>query len=262
MRKKIIIGNWKMNLSLNEARNLTFKLKSSLRPDININLAVCPPFVHLLTVTNILKDSNIQIGAQNMFYKVNGAFTGEISGAMLNDLHINLVIIGHSERRQIFHESDEDINLKIKAALEHDLIPVFCVGENLKTREDGKAEEWVKNQVLKGIKELSNSEIQKLIIAYEPIWAIGSGKICTGEDANKIIKTIRKTIKEKAQEEVSQNIRILYGGSIKSDNFTEHINYPDIDGGLVGGASIVFDEFFKIVCLANNAHAQLQSHPV
>lgn len=261
-RKKIIIGNWKMNLSLNEARNLAFKLKSNITPNIQVDVAVCPPFIYLLTITNILKDSNIQTGAQNMFYKENGAFTGEISPKMLTELHINMVILGHSERRQIFHETDEDVNLKIKTALQYDLTPVFCVGEDLNTREKGKAEEYVKNQLLAGIKDLSSSDIEKLIVAYEPIWAIGSGKICKGEDANKIIKLIRNTIKEKSTKEISEKIRILYGGSIKSDNFSEHIKYPDIDGGLVGGVSLSFDEFFNIISLANNVHEQLHSRVV
>ena len=261
-RKKIIIGNWKMNLSLNEARNLVFKLKSNLTPDIKVDVAVCPPFIYLLTIVNILKDSSITTCAQNMFYKEQGAFTGEISPKMLSELHINMVITGHSERRQIFHETDEDINLKIKTALEHDLTPVFCVGEDLNTREKGKTEEHIKNQILAGIKDLSSENIEKLIVAYEPIWAIGTGKICKGEDANKIIKLIRSTIKEKSTKEISEKVRILYGGSIKSDNFNEHIKYPDIDGGLVGGSSLTFDEFFSIICLANNAHEQLQSRAV
>ena len=251
-----------MNLSLTEARNLAFKLKSSLRPDINVDVAVCPPFIHLLTVTNILKDSNIFVGAQNMFYKEQGAFTGEISPSMLTDLHIAMVIVGHSERRHVFHETDEVINLKVKSALEHDLIPVLCVGEDLNTRENKKAEELVKNQVLAGVNGLSQSDIAKLIIAYEPVWAIGTEKICSGAEANKIILMIRNTIKEKFANEVSKKIRILYGGSIKSDNFSEHIKYEDIDGGLVGGASLSFDEFFKIVSLTNNIPGQIYSGPV
>lgn len=261
-RKKLIVGNWKMNLTLNEARNFGFKLKSNLTPNINVDVAICPPYIYLLTISNIFKDSNIQTGAQNMFYKEAGAYTGEISPKMLTDLHITMVILGHSERRQLFSETDKDTNLKIKTALEHDLIPIFCVGEDLATREKGTQEEYVKTQLLAGIKDLTNNDIEKLIIAYEPIWAIGTGKICSGEDANKIIKMIRNTIKEKSTKEISEKVRILYGGSIKSDNFKDHIKYPDIDGGLVGGASLLFDDFLNIIFLANNAHEQIQSRAV
>lgn len=254
MRKKIIIGNWKMNLSLAEAQDLAFKLKSFLTPAKKVDVAICPPFAYLLAISNVLKGSNIQIGAQNMFYKDEGAYTGEISGGMLKDINISLVIIGHSERRIYFHETDEEVNLKIKTALKFHLTPVLCIGEDLKIREKGQAPQYVKNQLIAAIKDLSEAEIEKLIIAYEPIWAIGTGKICSGNDANEITKMIRKTTNEK--------IRILYGGSIKSDNFSEHISFEDIDGGLVGGASLKFDEFSKIIDLANNVHVQNQNqHP-
>ena len=263
MRNKIIIGNWKMNLSLADAQDLVFKLKSSIKGTQSTEVAICPSSIYLFTIINILKDTpHIKVGAQNMFYKEEGAYTGEISPKMLKDLHIEMVIIGHSERRQYFNESNKDTNLKIKAALKFGLIPVFCLGEDLKTREAGEAESWVKNQLIEGINDLNNSEIEKLIIAYEPIWAIGTGKICSGEDANKIIKMIRSTIKEKSSPQVSEKVRILYGGSVKSDNFKEHIQYPDIDGGLVGGASLNFDEVMKLIDLANNAHSQVQSHHV
>ena len=248
-----------MNLGLIEARDLVFKLKGNIPINIKVDIAVCPPFLYLLTICNILKDTQIITGAQNMFYKEEGAYTGEISPKMLTDLHIDMVIIGHSERRQFFHESDEEISLKIKSAFNHGLIPVFCVGEDLNIREKGKAEECVKKQLLTGIKDLQQNDIEKLIIAYEPIWAIGTGKICSGKDANKIIQMIRNTIKESFTNKAAEKVRILYGGSIKSDNFSEHISYPDIEGGLVGGASLKFDEFFKIISLANDAHAQNQN---
>ncbi len=251
-----------MNLSLADAQDLVFKLKSSVNKKLPTEAAICPPSVYLLTLANILKDTpHIKIGAQNMFYKEEGAYTGEISPKMLKDLHAEMVIIGHSERRQHFNETDKDINLKIKTALKFGITPVFCVGEDLNTREKGEAEIWVKNQVLEGLKDLNSSDIEKLIVAYEPIWAIGTGKICSGEDANKIIKMIRNTLKEKSTAQISEKIRILYGGSVKSDNFSEHIKYPDIDGGLVGGASLKFEEFMKLIDLANNAHSQVQGHP-
>ena len=244
MRKKLIIANWKMNQNLALSQDFVFNLKNYLANNNQVDVAICPPFVYLLTLSNILKDSEIKVGAQNMYYKEEGAFTGEISPKMLVDLKVDMVILGHSERRQIFQEKDEEINLKIKAALKHNLIPVFCVGEDLATREKGQAEEHVKKQIISGLKDLTQEKIEKLIIAYEPIWAIGTGKICSGEDANKIIKMIRGI--------VGNNVRILYGGSIKSDNFAEHIKYPDIDGGLVGGASLKTDEFIKIIELAKN----------
>ncbi len=252
-----------MNLDLADAQDLTFKLKTSIKAKRPTEIAICPPSVYLLTISNILKDTPyIKVGAQNMFYKEEGAYTGEISPIMLKDLHVEMVIIGHSERRQYFNESDKDINLKIKAALKFGFTPIFCVGEDLIIREKGEAEIRVKHQVLEGLKDLSSVEIEKLIIAYEPIWAIGTGKICSGEDANKIIKMIRSTVKEKSTAQISEKVRILYGGSVKSDNFKEHIKYPDIDGGLVGGASLNFEEFIKLIDLANNVHEQTQSHHV
>ena len=255
MRKKYIIGNWKMNLNLDSAQDLIFKLKNQYKTNNSVDIAICPPYVYLLTLVNILKDTNIKVGAQNMFYKEEGAFTGEISPKMLTDLQISSVIIGHSERRQFFNETNKDVNLKIKSALQYKLTPIFCVGEDLSTREKGQALEWVKKQIIEGIKDLTKEDIGKLIIAYEPIWAIGTGKICSGDDANKIIQMIRNTIKECSSTETSDKVRILYGGSIKSDNFNEHIKYPDIDGGLVGGSSLKFEEFSKIIDLASNVHA-------
>ncbi|MBI1858013.1 MAG: triose-phosphate isomerase [Candidatus Melainabacteria bacterium] len=252
-RKKIIIGNWKMNLSLPLAQDLILKLKSESEKKWDVDIAVCPPYIYLAQVLNILKGSKITVGAQNMYYKEEGAFTGEISPLMLKDIGIQMVIIGHSERRQIFKETDSEINLKVKAALQHDFTPVLCIGEDLGTREKGKAEEYVTQQVTNGIKDISKNDIEKIIFAYEPIWAIGTGKICSGEDAVKVNKAIRNILKEKYSTEISNKIRILYGGSIKSANFGEHISNEDIDGGLVGGASLKAEEFAKIIDLADKA---------
>ena len=252
MRKKILIANWKMNSNLADSQDFGFKLKNYSKEISSVDIVVCPPDVYLLTLVNIFKESNVLVGIQNMYHKEEGAFTGEISPKMVKDINAQIVILGHSERRQYFKETDSEINLKLKAALKHNLIPVFCVGEDLETREKGKAPEWVKKQILEGLKDINSSDAEKIIIAYEPIWAIGTGKICSGEDANKIIKMIRGTIKEKYSEKVSDKVRILYGGSIKSDNFSEHIKYDDIDGGLVGGASLKYDEFIKIINLAAN----------
>lgn len=252
-----------MNLTLADSQDLTFKLKSEILNKKNVDVVVCPPFVYLSSVASILKNTPIKIGAQNVFFKDGGAFTGEVSGKMLKDLNIDMVIIGHSERRQFFKESNEDISLKLKAALKYNLIPILCVGEDLAVREKGEAEIWVKNQLLSAINGLSLSEIENLIFAYEPIWAIGTGKICSGNDANKIIQMIRNTVKEKSSDVISQKVRILYGGSIKSSNFNEHIQYEDIDGGLVGGGSLSFEEFIKIIDLAkakeNTANCYHQS---
>ena len=261
MRKKFIIGNWKMNMNLADSQDFAFKLKNyfqSINTKCFIDIAICPPHVYLQTLANIFKDTHLHIGAQNMFYKEEGAYTGEISPKMLNNLKISLVILGHSERRQYFHETDNDINSRIKSALKNGLLPVFCVGEDLSTREKGQANEWVKKQVIAGLRDLNKNDIEKLVIAYEPIWAIGTGKICSGQDANNIIQTIRTTVKDLSSNIIAEKVRILYGGSIKSDNFSEHIKFPDIDGGLVGGSSLNFDEFVKIIDLANNAH---ELHP-
>ncbi len=244
-----------MNLGLASAQDLVFKLKNHPFKNKQVDIAVCPPHIYLFTINNILKDTSILVGGQNIFYKEEGAYTGEISPKMLRDLNINMVIIGHSERRQHFHESDQDVNFKIQSALKFGITPVLCVGEDLQTRENNKAEDWVKKQVIAALKDLSQNDIEKIIIAYEPIWAIGTGKVCSGEDANKIIRAIRTTLKELTSESISQKVRILYGGSIKSDNFHEHIKYEDIDGGLVGGGSLNFEEFIKIIDLANNVHA-------
>lgn len=246
-----------MNLSLKDACDLVSKLKSYLDTKNQVDVALCPPSIYLSTLSNILnkdeikvKEHKIKIGAQNTFYKDSGAYTGEISPLMLRDLHIDMVIVGHSERRQYFQETDEEVNLKVKAALKHNLIPILCIGEDLNTREKGQAYDFVKKQLTTGLQDINQKDVEKLIIAYEPIWAIGTGKICSGEDANKMIKTIRETVKEKTSYETSEKVRILYGGSIKSDNFSEHIRYIDIDGGLVGGASLSFEEFSKIIDLA------------
>lgn len=253
MRKKIVIGNWKMNLSLDSSQDLVFKIKSFLNDKTNADVAVCPPSIYLQAISTLIKGTKISLGAQNIHCKDEGAFTGEVSPKMLKDFETSMVIIGHSERREIFKETDELVNEKIKSALSHRLTPVFCVGENLETREQGKAEEWVKNQVINGLKGFSPEEIGKLIVAYEPIWAIGTGKVCGSDDANKVIQTIRAVIKELSSEEVASKIRILYGGSIKSSNFEEIIKFEDIDGGLVGGASLKADEFNKLIEIASNA---------
>ena len=208
---------------------------------------LCVPFTDLFYAWHSLEGSNVHLGAQNMHWEEKGAYTGEISGEMLKSVGVEYVIIGHSERRQYFDETDEIVNKKIKSAFENNLKPIVCVGESLEQKEEGKTEKIITEQTQKALEGLTNEQIVNTIIAYEPIWAIGTGKTATSEDANNSIKAIRNKIKEIYGEEISQNVMILYGGSVKSTNARELFETSDIDGALVGGASLKADEFAKIV---------------
>ncbi len=208
---------------------------------------LCVPFIDLFYAWHSLEGSNVHLGAQNMHWEEKGAYTGEISGEMLKSVGVEYVIIGHSERRQYFDETDEIVNKKIKSAFENNLKPIVCVGESLEQKEEGKTEKIITEQTQKALEGLTNEQIVNTIIAYEPIWAIGTGKTATSEDANNSIKAIRNKIKEIYGEEISQNVMILYGGSVKSTNARELFETSDIDGALVGGASLKADEFAKIV---------------
>ena len=208
---------------------------------------LCVPFTDLFYAWHSLEGSNVHLGAQNMHWEEKGAYTGEISGEMLKSVGVEYVIIGHSERRQYFDETDEIVNKKIKSAFENNLKPIVCVGESLEQKEEGKTEKIITEQTQKALEGLTNEQIVNTIIAYEPIWAIGTGKTATSEDANNSIKSIRNKIKEIYGEEISQNVMILYGGSVKSTNARELFETSDIDGALVGGASLKADEFAKIV---------------
>lgn len=208
---------------------------------------LCVPFTDLFYAWHSLEGSNVHLGAQNMHWEEKGAYTGEISGEMLESVGVEYVIIGHSERRQYFGETDEIVNKKIKSAFENNLKPIVCVGESLEQKEEGKTEKIITEQTQKALEGLTNEQIVNTIIAYEPIWAIGTGKTATSEDANNSIKAIRNKIKEIYGEEISQNVMILYGGSVKSTNARELFETSDIDGALVGGASLKADEFAKIV---------------
>ena len=208
---------------------------------------LCVPFTDLFYAWHSLEGSNVHLGAQNMHWEEKGAYTGEISGEMLKSVGVEYVIIGHSERRQYFDETDEIVNKKIKSAFEDNLKPIVCVGESLEQKEEGKTEKIITEQTQKALEGLTNEQIVNTIIAYEPIWAIGTGKTATSEDANNSIKAIRNKIKEIYGEEISQNVMILYGGSVKSTNARELFETSDIDGALVGGASLKADEFAKIV---------------
>ena len=246
MRRKVIAGNWKMNMLPNEAMACIEQL-TALVKDTQNEVILCVPYTDLFYSLLTVQGTNIKIGAQNMHFEEKGAFTGEVSGPMLKCIGVEYVIIGHSERRQYFAETDETVNKKIKAALTNELKPIVCVGETLEQRESGKAEEIFTTQTRKAFEGLSKDDAKKVIIAYEPIWAIGTGKTATSEDANNSVKAIRKEIENIYGSEVADEIIILYGGSVKSSNAKELFTTSDIDGGLVGGASLKADEFAKIV---------------
>lgn len=246
MRTPVIVGNWKMNLAPSEAENLLKDLKE-LNLDESVEKGVCVPAVDLIVAKNLLENTDIKFGAQNMYFEESGAYTGEISPLMLNDIKAFYVILGHSERRQYFHEDDHLINKKVLSALSHNLIPILCVGESLEEREANKQEEKVKMQLEKDLKDISEAEMSKVIIAYEPIWAIGTGKTASAEDADDMCKFIRNYIKDTYSEEVSEKVRIQYGGSMKPNNVKELLAKENIDGGLIGGASLKASDFEQLV---------------
>ena len=248
MRKKVIAGNWKMNMDLNGSIELISGLKNSLKDiDINCNVIVCPPYTSLETAKELIKESKIQLGAQNMYYEENGAYTGEISASMLKSVGCEYVILGHSERRTIFNEPDSLINKKVIKALSSGLKPILCIGETLEERESNVTFEVVKKQVVEGLKDIDYENIKKVIIAYEPVWAIGTGKNATPEQAEEVHVYIRYLIKELYAAEISENIIIQYGGSVKPENAKELLHQPNIDGALVGGACLKADSFVKII---------------
>ena len=246
MRKKVIAGNWKMNMLPDEAIRFISELEPLVK-DTENEVVLCVPYTDLFYVLLTAQNTNIKIGAQNMHWEENGAYTGEVSGKMLKAIGVEYVIIGHSERRQYFAETDETVNKKLKAAFKYGLKPIVCVGETLEQREAEKAEEIVTTQIEKDLEGLTNEQVQNTIIAYEPIWAIGTGKTATSEDANNMIKTIREKIANIYGQNVSNGVIIQYGGSVKASNAKELFSMSDIDGGLVGGASLKVEEFSKIV---------------
>ena len=253
MRRPILAGNWKMNKTVQEAIALVHEMKAGLEAVDTIDRVLCPPFIAVSSVSEMLKDSQIAVGAQNMYWENQGAFTGEISPVMLKDI-CEYVIIGHSERRQYFGETDETVNKKVKAALSHGLKPIVCVGENLEQNEAGQAHELISGQVRKGLEGLTASQVSGLVIAYEPIWAIGTGRAATPEIAGDVISnSIRKVIAELHDEATAEAVRVQYGGSVTSANVAEFMANPDVDGGLVGGASLKPAEFVSIVELSAKA---------
>jgi triosephosphate isomerase len=247
MRRKIIAGNWKMNNDLSATKNLISNLAKSLNNNENCDVIICPPFTSLSESNSQIKNTVIKLGAQNMYFENDGAYTGEISAQMLKSTGCEFVILGHSERRAIFNESDSLINKKIKKAISSGLKPIFCVGETLEQREKGVTKDIIKTQVTEGLKDISSEEIKTVIIAYEPVWAIGTGKNATPGQAQEVHEFIRLLIKEKYSENVSENMIIQYGGSVKPDNAKELLSQKDIDGALVGGASLKADSFLGII---------------
>lgn len=247
MRKPVIAGNWKMNKTINEAIELVNILKRELVDTQEADIIICPVYTALSEVSDLLIDSNIFLGAQNVYWETSGAFTGEVSPLMLKDAGCSYVIIGHSERRKYFDETDEAVNKRIKAAQAADLIPIFCVGETLEEREANKTIEVVEKQLKGGLEGLENEVLLKLIIAYEPVWAIGTGKTATPEQAQEIHKSIRRWLEDHYSPEAAESLRILYGGSVKPDNIRELMRKGDIDGALVGGAALDSSSFVGIV---------------
>mgnify|MGYP001057401513 CR=1 FL=1 len=246
MRRKVIAGNWKMNMLPNEAIEYIQAFEPMVK-ESKAEIILCVPYTDLFYCLMNAQGTNIKIGAQNMHFAENGAYTGEISGKMLKSIGVEYVIIGHSERRQYFNETDETVNKKIKAAFENELKPIVCVGETLEQRESGKTESIITSQTRLALEGLTEEQVKNTIIAYEPIWAIGTGKTATSEDANNSIKAIRAEIKRLYGDDVADEVIIQYGGSVKSSNAKELFSTSDIDGGLVGGASLKPDEFSKIV---------------
>ena len=247
MRKLIIAGNWKLNCTEKEAVELVTRLRKDLADVNEVDIVVCPVFTVIPVVQDILLESNIDLGAQNVFWEDFGAFTGEISAPILKDIGVKYVIIGHSERRQYFGETDETVNKKIKAALAHGLTPIVCVGEVLAQREENKTFDVIQTQCEGAFSGLSAEEMEKLVVAYEPVWAIGTGKTATPEQAQEVHQFIRGLLAKLYDENVSQTIRIQYGGSVKPDNSAELMSQPDIDGALVGGASLKADSFIDLI---------------
>jgi triosephosphate isomerase len=249
MRIPIIAGNWKMNKTIAEAVQFVEAIKEPLKTIDGVTKVVCPTFVCLAPVKEAIGSARIGLGAQNLYFEESGAYTGEIAPGMLEGL-CQYVIVGHSERREYFGETDEGVNKKIKAALAHRLTPIVCVGETLQLRQAGQTNNWVKNQVVAALQGLGGAQVSSMVVAYEPIWAIGTGVAATTADAQEVIgEVIRPTIAQLYGDEVAQAIRIQYGGSVKPSNAAELMSMPDIDGGLVGGASLQVNDFVDIVRL-------------
>lgn len=246
MRKPIIAGNWKMHKLTSEALELVNQIKEEVNKT-DVEVVVCCPFTILNEVKKSIEGTNLKLGAQNMHWEDEGAFTGEISANMLKEMGVDYVIIGHSERRQYFNETDETVNKKAIKAIEKGLLPIICIGETLEEREANRTFDVIKNQVLAALENIEGKDVKNVVVAYEPIWAIGTGKTASSKEANEVIAHIRSLIQEKYGAEVSEEVRIQYGGSVKASNASDIMNETDIDGALVGGASLKAEEFLGIV---------------
>jgi len=247
MRKPIIAGNWKMNKTLSEAKSFTEEVQGLVPDQEAVDSVICSPALFLESLVNISKEYKVEIGAQNMHFEENGAFTGEVSPVALSDLGVKYVILGHSERREMFNETDESVNKKTLAAFKHGLTPIVCVGETLEQRENNETKELVGNQVKKALAGLSADQVKHTVIAYEPIWAIGTGKSSTAEDANEVCAHIRQVVAGEFSQEAADAVRIQYGGSVKPNNIKEYMAQSDIDGALVGGASLEPQSFLQLL---------------
>jgi triosephosphate isomerase (TIM) len=246
LRKPIIAGNWKMNKTIGEATSFVESVKADIPTNSAVETVVCAPALFLERLVTATKDTDLKVGAQNMHFEESGAFTGEISPVALQDLGVSYVIIGHSERRELFAETDESVNKKVHSAFSHGLVPIMCCGETDEERESGKMESIVEDQVAKGLAGLSEEQVKRTVIAYEPIWAIGTGKSATEKDANEACAHVRRIVAKNFSQDAADAIRIQYGGSVKPANIKEYMAQPDIDGALVGGASLEADSFKEL----------------
>ena len=250
MRRLLIAGNWKMHLTRAESVKLAEELVRGVKSVSGIDVAVCPPAVYLDAVGAAIKGSPIGLGAQNMYHEAQGAFTGEVSGPMLKDIGCQYVILGHSERRHVLGETDEQINRKVHAALQHGLIPILCLGETLEERESDRTREVVQRQLEGSLAGIGDAQMAELVIAYEPVWAIGTGKVATPEQAEEVHADLRRMIESRYNADVASRVRIQYGGSVKADNAGQLLAQENIDGALVGGASLKADSFLGILAAA------------
>ncbi len=247
MRKKIIAGNWKMNKTITDALTLVKGIQAELNSCKEVEVVVCPPFTALKSVSDVLANSQIKLGCQNMSSEDDGAYTGEISHTMLHELSVKYVILGHSERREYYKETDFWVNKKVKKALEKNLRPIVCVGEKLADREAGNTEKVVEAQVRGSLANITAEQFENVVVAYEPVWAIGTGKTATSEQAQEVHAFIRGIIRDMVGEKAAKGLRIQYGGSMKASNAKELLSQPDIDGGLIGGAALDARSFIDIV---------------
>ena len=250
-RKTIIAGNWKMNKTATETKKFAEELKAIMPRAKWCETVVCVPYVNIPAALKAFKDMRVSVGAENLYYEPNGAYTGEVSAEMLKDLGVKYVIIGHSERRQYFGETDVTVNKKVHAALEAGLHPIICVGESLEQRETGITNEWIALQVKAALYGVPADKLRRCIIAYEPIWAIGTGKTATAEQAGEVCSNIRATIRALYGARVARSVTIQYGGSMNAANAAELLAQPDVDGGLIGGASLKPEQFVAIINAAN-----------